>query len=105
MIYVFIAEVIYVGNVIVQHYMSCKLFLEHGKHVICEKPLTLNRRQTKHLIELSALKNRFLMEAIWSRCFPVYERLGELVKSGAIGEVKHIDVTFGKPLEHKERIV
>lgn len=96
---------VYVGNVITQHFGSTKLLLENNKHVICEKPLTINAKQTEQLIELARTKKRFLMEAIWSRCFPVYDRLKNIVDSDTIGDIKYIEVTFGKPLEYKERMV
>lgn len=93
------------GNVITQHFESTRLLLENNKHVICEKPLTINAKQTEQLIGLARIKKRFLMEALWSRCFPVYDRLKTVIESGEIGEIKYVEVTFGKPLEHKERMV
>ena len=71
------------------------MMLEAGKHVLCEKPLTMNFKQTKELIDLAESKGLFLMEGVWSRCFPVYEILQREIEKGTIGEVKQVIVTFG----------
>ncbi|KAK9880771.1 hypothetical protein WA026_013092 [Henosepilachna vigintioctopunctata] len=97
-------DVVYIGNLNTQHYASTKLMLEHGKPVLCEKPFTMNEKQTTDLIELARAKKVFLMEAVWSRCFPVYKKVRELIDEGAIGEVMFANVNFGFNLQNKERI-
>lgn len=97
-------EVVYVGNVNPQHFEVSKLMINHGKHVLCEKPLTLNLKQTQALINLAHEKKVFLMEAVWSRCFPSYEELKKLLNSDIIGDPIHISVSFGKPLKAVERL-
>ena len=59
-----------------------QMMLNAGKHVICEKPLGMNLKETRELIELARKQKLFLMEAIWSRCLPAYEKLKELLKKG-----------------------
>lgn len=88
-------EVVYIGTINLQHFNVARLMLEHGKHVLVEKPLCMNEKQAKELIDYAKEKNLFLMEAIWSRCFPSYKFLGELVGSGKLGEIKAIDIEFG----------
>lgn len=78
--------------------------LEHGKHVLCEKPFTMNAKQTRKLVELAREKKVFLMEAVWSRCFPAYKELREQIDSGAIGKVLYVQVSFGFPLDDVERL-
>lgn len=78
--------------------------LENGKHVLCEKPLTLNEKQTRKLVEIAKAKKLFLMEAIWSRCFPAYEELKNQIDSGVIGKVLYVQVSFGFPLDNIERL-
>lgn len=80
-------EVVYVASLNPQHYEIVKMMLENGKHVLCEKPFTMNEKQTKKLVELARQKKLFLMEAVWSRFFPVYEELRKCIDSGKIGEV------------------
>lgn len=87
-----------------QHFEVSKLMLEHGKHVLCEKSLTMNQRQTQQLIELAREKKLFLREAIWSRNFPAYEELKRQIDLGVIGEVKFVEVAFGFNLDGVERV-
>jgi predicted dehydrogenase len=69
--------------------------LEHGKHVVCEKPLGVSFAETKKMTDLASEKNLFLLEAMWMRFLPCYREAIRRVKSGEIGEVKHITASFG----------
>ncbi|KAJ8968865.1 hypothetical protein NQ317_016073 [Molorchus minor] len=64
----------------------------------------MNEKQTRKLIEIARQKNLFLMEAIWSRCFPVYKELRRIIESGEIGEVMEVAVQLGFPMSNVERI-
>lgn len=97
-------DVIYIGTLNPQHFDIAKLMLHHGKHVLCEKPLTMNLKQTTELINLAKEKKLFLMEAIWSRCFPVYEILKKEIESGSIGQIHQVIVSFGFKLADVERL-
>ena len=55
-------EVVYVSTVHPQHPSLCKLALHHGKHVLCEKPMTMNLKDTKELFDLAKAKGLFIME-------------------------------------------
>lgn len=52
-------DAIYIATPNALHYENCKLCLEHGKHVLCEKPFTINAEQAKELYAL-AEKSSFL---------------------------------------------
>lgn len=78
--------------------------LEHGKHVLCEKPLTMNEKQTRRLIQIAKEKNLFIMEALWSRCFPAYIEMKRMIDSGEIGEILFTSVHFGLAIQHVERL-
>ncbi|KAF2879363.1 hypothetical protein ILUMI_26810 [Ignelater luminosus] len=97
-------DVAYIGVLNPQHLPVAKLLLDHGKHVLCEKPLTINKKETKELIEYAKQKKLFLMEAIWSRCFPVYDELRKIIEAGTIGDVLQVTVDFGFPLDHVDRV-
>ena len=88
-------EVVYVGSVNPQHLTMARMYLEAGKHVLCEKPLCMNLRETEELVELARRKKLFLMEAIWSRCLPSYQALREEIAAGSIGDIKQVLCTFG----------
>jgi dihydrodiol dehydrogenase / D-xylose 1-dehydrogenase (NADP) len=78
--------------------------LKHNKHVLCEKPLTLNLKQTTELINYAKSKKLFLMEAIWSRCFPIYEIIQREITSGNIGDVHQVMVSFGFRMPDLDRM-
>ena len=68
---------------------------EAGKHVLCEKPLTVNHAETMAVVEAARRNDVFLMEAFMYRCVPQTQRLLELIREGAIGDVIHIEASFG----------
>ena len=68
---------------------------EAGKHLLCEKPMTLNEADTMAVVEAARRNDVFLMEAFMYRCHPQTERLVELLRSGVIGDVKLVRATFG----------
>ena len=61
---------------------SFQLLLKAGKHVICEKPLGMNLKETQEMVDLARKQKLFCMEAIWSRCLPAYEKVKELLEKG-----------------------
>lgn len=80
-------QAIYVATPHSHHFQNAMLCLENGKHVLCEKAFTVNAAQTKILVETAKKNGLFLMEAVWTRFFPLCVQIGELVKKGEIGEV------------------
>ncbi|MFN3705510.1 MAG: aldo/keto reductase [Thermoflexales bacterium] len=67
---------------------------EAGKHILCEKPLTLNYPQAMAVMEAAQEHDVFLMEAFMYRCHPQIRKLIELLQSGSIGAVGVIHATF-----------
>ena len=67
---------------------------EAGKHVLCEKPVTLNHADAMTVIEAARRNDVFFMEAFMYRCNPQTIRLVELIREGAIGEVRTIEGAF-----------
>jgi len=92
-------DVVYVGAINTAHLSIARMMLEAGKHVLCEKPLCMNVKQTKELIKLAREKKLFLMEAIWSRTLPSYQKIRQVIAEGTIGEVKNVVSTFGFALD------
>lgn len=80
--------------------------LQAGKHVLCEKPLAVNRKQAEAMIETAKKENCFLMEAFWSRFNPSINAVFEMIKNGTIGEVNYInaDFCFLKEEDHRHRL-
>lgn len=87
-------DIVYVGTPTVFHLREVTMCLEAGKHVLCEKPLTLNFAQSAEVVALARQKKRFLMEAMWTRFFPIHVRIRELLAERAIGEVHGMVINF-----------
>lgn len=68
---------------------------EAGKHVLCEKPLAINRAWAAAMIEAAIRNDVFLMEAYMYRCLPQTKLVAQLVRDGAIGKVHQIQASFG----------
>ncbi|MFD5097929.1 Gfo/Idh/MocA family protein [Streptomyces albidochromogenes] len=88
-------DVVYVAGPHSAHRAAAALCLEAGRNVLCEKAFTLNSRQARELVAVARRHDRFLMEAMWMYCNPVVRRLAELVRDGAIGEVRTVHADFG----------
>ncbi|NNK89167.1 MAG: Gfo/Idh/MocA family oxidoreductase [Saprospiraceae bacterium] len=71
--------------------------MEAGKHVLCEKPLAVNRQQVQSMIEASQANNVFMMEAFWTRFNPSVREIILRVKDGELGEVNFINADFSFP--------
>ncbi|XP_038208043.1 trans-1,2-dihydrobenzene-1,2-diol dehydrogenase-like isoform X2 [Zerene cesonia] len=97
-------DVAYIGSLNPQHYELTKLFLENGKHVLCEKPLCMNSKQVQSLVNLARKKKLFLMEAIWSRFAPAYIALEKEIQAGKLGELQYVEVNYGLPISEIARL-
>ncbi len=88
-------EVIYIATPNNMHYENTLLCLNAGKHVLCEKPFTTCAADAKKLYALAREKGLFLMEGFWIRFLPLYDKLREILDSGELGEIRHINVQYG----------
>ena len=94
-------DIIYVGTPHSHHYQNCMLALTNGKPVLCEKAVTVNAAQAKALTEEAKKRKLSLMEAAWTRYFPLSFTIRDKIKSGSIGEVLRMsaDLSTGEPPE------
>jgi predicted dehydrogenase len=69
---------------------------------VCEKPITVNARQAKALYEVAKAKNLFLLDAVWTRYFPLSVQIRELIRKGEIGEVLRViaDTSMGEDTDN-----
>lgn len=72
--------------------------LDAGKHVLAEKPFTMNAAQARVLADLAREKGRFLMEGAWTRFFPLVEKLRQVLQQGTIGPVQRVFTDHGREL-------
>lgn len=87
-------DAIYVSTPPFMHYPNVKLALEKGKHVICEKPFTVDVKELEELIELAKEKKLLLMEAMKSPFIPVNIEVKKLIDQGEIGELITLEGSF-----------
>ncbi|MFE3069893.1 Gfo/Idh/MocA family protein [Streptomyces sp. NPDC059247] len=88
-------DVVYVATPHHAHREAAGRALAAGRAVLCEKALTLDAREAAELVALARERGVFLMEAMWMYCSPLVRRLAELVRDGAIGEVRTVQADFG----------
>jgi predicted dehydrogenase len=88
-------DVVYVATPHAAHREAAGLCLAAGRNVLCEKAFTLNAREAEELVALAKERGSFLMEAMWMYCNPLIRRLADLVRDGAIGEVRSVHADFG----------
>lgn len=74
-------DIIYLTSPHNTHYAFMKKALEHGKHLLVEKSITLNSRELQEMIDLAKEKNLVLAEAMTIWHMPIYKKLWEIVKT------------------------
>lgn len=87
-------DAVYVATTHNAHFDCVKQSLEAGKHVLCEKPLTVNAKQAEELVALASAKQRFLMEAVWIRFLPAIRALKKDLQEGVIGNPVTVKADF-----------
>ncbi|WP_290058398.1 Gfo/Idh/MocA family protein [Amycolatopsis solani] len=87
-------DAVYVSTPHALHKQWAIAAAEAGKHVLCEKPLTLTAADAEAVIAAARKHDVFLMEGFMYRLHPQTRRLAELIASGAIGEVRAVDTSF-----------
>ena len=80
-------DVIYVSTPHPFHAEHATLALEAGKHVLVEKPFTLNAAEARQVVDLATEKGLVVLEAMWTRWLPHMVRVREILAAGTLGEV------------------
>lgn len=89
-------DAVYVASPHETHYDYVKTALEHGKHVLCEKPMVFCRNQAEELYQLAKDKCCILMEAVKTAYAPGFNQMISIAKSGLIGEIRDVEACFTK---------
>ena len=99
-----LCDAVYIASPHGTHYAYAREAILAGRHVLCEKPLALKKREAEELFSLAEERGVVLMEAIKTAYCPGFRRLLAYVRSGAIGEVAGIESTFTKlvPADRRE---
>lgn len=81
-------DIVYIATPHPFHAEQAILALEHGKHVLVEKPFTLTGDEAAAVRDVAAERGLLAMEAMWTRYLPHMARVREIVASGALGEIR-----------------
>ena len=88
-------DAIYVATPHPFHKPHTILCLNAGKAVLCEKPIAVNAREVKEMVECARENRVFFMEAMWTRFLPVYGKVEEWLEQGLIGDIRLVTADFG----------
>ncbi|GAA4709161.1 Gfo/Idh/MocA family oxidoreductase [Nocardioides conyzicola] len=88
-------DVVYIATPHAFHLDNARLCFEAGKHVLCEKPVTLDTADAEEMVRLAGEHDRFLMEAMWTACHPVIRELRARLASGEFGRPRHLHAELG----------
>lgn len=76
------------------HYDMVKACLAHGKHVLCEKPLAMNRRESAELVQLAAQSKCVAGVNYNIRYYPLCLEAAEQVRGGRVGRLFHVTGSY-----------
>jgi predicted dehydrogenase len=88
-------DIVYIATPHNLHHENTIMCLSQGKHVLCEKPLAVNGREVRNMVEKAKEENRFLMEALWTRFLPNLIKVKERIDAEQIGRIELLKADFG----------
>ena len=83
-------DIVYVATPHPGHAENALAAIAAGKHVLVEKPFTLNATEAARVRDAAAAQGVLVLEAMWTRYLPHMVRIRELVRSGALGEIRAV---------------
>ena len=92
-------DVVYVATPHAFHLENARMALDAGKHVLCEKPLTLNTAEAEAMVAAASEADRFLMEAMWMACHPVIRAVRDGLRDGPVRDPRQVHADLGFVVE------
>ncbi|RPJ76737.1 MAG: gfo/Idh/MocA family oxidoreductase, partial [Acidobacteria bacterium] len=80
----------------VAHYPIAKLALEHGLHVVCDKPLTVTSAEARELAALAKRKKRLFAVTYTYTGYPMVRQMREMVAHGELGEIRFVSAEYAQ---------
>ena len=93
-------DIVYIATPHNLHYEMMIKALNKGKHVFCEKAITVNDRQLEEAVAIAKEKNLIISDGTTLLHMPLYRKVKEIITSGKLGKVKMIQVNFGSCKEY-----
>jgi len=97
-------DAIYISTPHPWHHQHALLAFNAGKHVLLEKPFTINAREAQEIKELASAKKLFVLEAMWTRFLPSMDAIFEVINSGNLGEIKLVTADHSQYLPDIPRL-
>jgi predicted dehydrogenase len=91
-------DVVYIASPHTYHHAHALLALNAGKHVLVEKPFTINAREAQEVFALAEAKGLVALEAMWSRFLPHMIRLREIIAEGSLGQIRKVTASHNQNL-------
>ena len=93
-------DIVYIATPHNLHYQFLLQAVKAGKHVFCEKSITVNSRQLEECVAIAKEKGLVICDGMTLLHMPLYKKLKEMISEGAIGDVKMVQVNFGSCKEY-----
>lgn len=93
-------DIVYIATPHNLHYRFLIQALKKGKHVFCEKAITVNDKQLEEAVAIAKEKDLVICDGVTLFHMPLYKKLKEIVEAGTIGTVKMVQVNFGSCKEY-----
>jgi len=99
-------DLVYVATPHPMHAENALMALEAGKHVLIEKPFTINAAEARRIVDLAEARKLVVLEAMWTRFLPHMVRVREIIGSGVLGKVYSViaDHTRDLPSDPAHRL-
>lgn len=88
-------DIVYIATPHNQHYELIKQALLAGKHVFCEKAITVTAAEFDEVAVLAQKRHLILTEGFTLYHMPLYKQLHQLIAAGKLGTIKMVQVNFG----------
>ena len=89
-------DVVYVATPHPMHHDNAVLALRAGKHVLVEKPFTMNAAEARDVVRVARETGRFAMEAMWTRFLPCVAVIRDWLDTGVLGDVVTVTADHGQ---------
>lgn len=93
-------DIVYISTPHNTHIQYLRQALAHGKHVLCEKSITLNSTELEEAVALAETNHVVLAEAMTIYHMPLYKKLAEIAAGGSLGELRFVQMNFGSYKEY-----
>ena len=93
-------DIVYIATPHSNHFEYIMQALQHHKHVLCEKAITVNAQQLEEAMAFAKKHQLILMEAMTIFHMPIMKKAKERIESGKLGKLKMLQINFGSCKEY-----